>query len=167
MITIGANGVMRQIPVIAILTALAVAMVAFSTSTYAQSTPQPAASDSARQPEIQSLELKLADLIVREKWDDYEKYLAPDFTRISDNGALEDRNEVMAAFRNGPRKIIILEPENLQVRMYGNTAVLQGVMTVSARESGRVTTRRESTTDVFVKRDGQWYLVTEHQTAGK
>jgi len=53
---------------------------------------------------------------------------------------------------------------NLAIRIYGDTAVSNAEFTTSLRESGQVKTRRTRQTDVFVKRDGQWYLITEQGT---
>jgi hypothetical protein len=130
----------------------------------AQSTVMGSDASGSAEEEIKKEELKRADLIVHEKWDEYEKYLADDYTRISSGGTLEDKKEVMAGFRSGPRKVIVREPEDLHVRIYGETAILQGQRTSWVREAGRVNTRRERFTEVLIKRDGQWMLVAEHET---
>jgi ketosteroid isomerase-like protein len=125
----------------------------------------PAHADASAEDELKSLELKLADLIVRGDWDEYEKYLAADYTRVAGDGKLENRDEVMSNFRKGPRKIIVMEPEDLRVRIYGDAAVMQGHVTTSVRESGHVNTRNERFTGVFVRQDGQWRMAAEHETA--
>jgi Domain of unknown function (DUF4440) len=158
---------MRITRTFAVLAGLCFATALAAQPAPVQAAPVQSASDSEADKDVKSLWLRLSDLMVKGNWDDYEKHLAPDFTRISDSGALEDKEQVMASFKNGPRKIIIIEPENVHVRTYGGTAVVQGTLTVSVRESGRVTTRRESTTDVFIKRDSEWSMVAEQQTASK
>lgn len=129
-----------------------------------QSTSRSQDASSIAEDEIKKEELKRADLIVHDKWDEYETYLAPDYTRVSSDGTLNNRKEVMSGFRDGPKKIIVREPDDLLVRMYGETAILQGQRTSWVRESGRVKTRRERFTEVLVKRDGRWLVVAEHET---
>jgi hypothetical protein len=119
-----------------------------------------------RAAEIKALELKFADLIVRGDWEAYEKYLVPDFARIGDDGKTESKEEVISRLKTGPRKIIVMEPVELRVRIYADTAILQGQRTTSVRESGRVSTRYERFMEVFVTRNGQWLLVAEQETAG-
>jgi len=114
--------------------------------------------------EIKTLELRLSDLVVHGNWDEYEKHLAPDYTRIASHGKLLNKEDVMADFRTGPRKIIVMEPEELQIRIHEGDAILQGQLTTSVRESGRVTTRVERFTHVFVKKDGEWLLAAEQET---
>ena|SRR5271157_1501356 len=115
--------------------------------------------------ELKTFEVKLADLIVRGDWDEYEKHLAADYTRVAADGKLENKGEVMSAFRKGPRKIIVMEPEDLHLVIYGEAAVMQGHVTTSVRESGHVNTRNERFTEVFVRQDGQWRMAAEHETA--
>ena len=115
--------------------------------------------------ELKTLELKLADLIIRGDWDEYEKHLAADYTRVAADAKLENKDEVMSAFRKGPRKIIVMEPEDLRVVIYGEAAVMQGHVTTSVRESGHVNTRNERFTEVFVRQDGQWRMAAEQETS--
>lgn len=115
--------------------------------------------------EIKALELKLADLILRGDWAEYEKYVAPDFTRIDDAGRFETRDEFMSGLKNGGRKVIVMEPEDLVARSYGETAVLQGQLTIWVRDSGRVSKRHDRFTEVFLRRDDQWHLAVEQDTA--
>lgn len=115
--------------------------------------------------EIKALEKKFADLIVHDGWDEYEKRLAPEYTRTGSDGKLEKKEDAMAGFRKGPRKVIVMEPEELRVQVYTDTAVLQGMETIWVRELGRVSTKHERFMKVFVRRDGEWYLATEQATA--
>jgi len=116
--------------------------------------------------EIKALELKLAELIVRGDWDEYEKHLASDYLHTRDNGHVESKDEALASLRDVKRKIIVMEmePADVASRIYGDTAVSNAEFTTSVRESGQVKTRRSRQTDVFVKRNGQWYLIAEQGT---
>lgn len=114
---------------------------------------------------IKALELKLAQWIVQGNWDEYEKQLMSDFTRISADGKFADKKSVLSEFREGPRKIIVMEPEELHIRIYGDSAILQGRLTTSVRDAGRLSTRKERFTEVFVKQDGQWLLASEQETS--
>ncbi len=121
----------------------------------------------ASEAEIKALEVKMADLIVRGEWDEYANHLAADYQHTRDNGRLESKDDAMANLRDAKHKIIIMEMEasDATVRTYGDTAIANAEFTVSLRESGQVKTRRLRQTDVFVKRDGQWWLIAEQDTA--
>jgi hypothetical protein len=116
--------------------------------------------------EIKELESKLAAWIVRGTWDEYLQHLAADYVHTGYSGKVENKEEAMAALRDEHRKIIImeLEPADQRVRVYGETAIFNAECTISVRESGQVKSRRIRLTDVFVRRDSQWYLVAGQST---
>lgn len=116
--------------------------------------------------EIKELESKLAAWIVRGAWDEYGQHLAADYLHTGYNGQVESKEEAMAALRDEHRKIIImeLEPADQRVRVYGDTAIFNAECTISVRESGQVKSHRLRVTDVFVRREGTWYLVVGQST---
>jgi hypothetical protein len=149
---------MRKAFIITALLALSFALTAQQPGMHADANP-------TAEGEIKVLELKLAGLIIRGDWDEYEKHLASDYLHTRDNGQIESRDEALASLRDIKRKIIVMEMEpDLALRIYGDTAVSNAEFTTSVRESGQVKTRRTRQTDVFVKRDGQWYLIAEQGT---
>jgi hypothetical protein len=150
---------MRKAFTITILLAWSVALTAQQPGTRADANP-------VAKGEIKALELKLAELIVRADWDEYEKHLASDYLHTRDNGHVESKDEAMANLRDVKRKIIVMEmePADTEIRIYGDTAVSNAEFTTCARETGQVKTRRTRRTDIFVKRDGQWCLVAGQDT---
>jgi uncharacterized protein YchJ len=76
------------------------------------------------------------------------------------------KEEALVSLRDVKRKIIVMEmePADVAIRIYGDTAVSNAEFSTSVRESGQVKTRRNRQTDVFVKRDGQWYLIAAQGT---
>ena len=120
--------------------------------------------------EIKSLETKLAELLVRGDWDEYATHLASDYLHIRENGVVEDKEQALASLRDPKRKFIVMEmdPASHAIRIYGDTAVSSAEFTITVRDSGQVKSRRTRLTDVFLKREGQWWLVAEQgATIGK
>ena len=150
---------MRKVFTITVLLALSIALTAQQPGAHADANP-------VAEGEIKTLELRLAGLIVWGDWDEYEKHLASDYLHTRDNGHVESKDEALASLRDVKRKIIVMEmePADLAIRIYGETAVSNAEFTTSVRESGQIKTRRTRQTDVFVKRDGQWYLIAEQGT---
>jgi hypothetical protein len=154
---------MRNVFTITVLLAFSLALTAQQAGTQADANP-------VAEGEIKALEMKLAELIVHGDWDEYEKHLASDYLHTRDNGHVESKDEALGSLRDVKRKIIVMEmePADLEIRIYGDTAVSNAEFTTSVRESGQVKTRRTRQTDVFVKRDGQWYLIAgQGTTIGK
>ena len=150
---------MRNIFIITVLLALSLALSAQQPGAHADANP-------AAEGEVKALELKLAGLVIHGDWDEYEKHLSSDYLHTRDNGHVESKDEALASLRDVKRKIIVMEmePADLAIRIYGDTAVSNAEFTTSLRESGQVKTRRTRQTDVFVKRDGQWCLVAGQDT---
>jgi ketosteroid isomerase-like protein len=150
---------MRSIFTITILFALCAALAAQQPDARPDATP-------SAESEIKALELELPELIVQAAWDEYAKHLASDFLHTRDNGQVENKEETMAALRDLKRKIIVMEmePADLLIHVYGDTAVASAKFTIRVREAGQVKSRVTRQTDVFVKRDGQWLMVAEQVT---
>ena len=136
-------------------------------ATPATVSPQSVSTSGKPEEQIEALEKKLAGLIVSANWTEYAKHVGSDFTHIDSNGNLETREEWLKNYKNGPRKVVVMEPENLMVRTYGDTAILQGERTASVREAGRVSSNKVRFTEVFVERDGEWYMAAEQETMEK
>lgn len=131
----------------------------------AQSGPR-TESNAASEAEVKAFVAKVADSIVKGDWEDYAQHLAPDYLRTDYDGRVMNKEEALARLRDPLRKIIVMEAEpDQRVRIYGDTAISSAGFTISVRDSGQVRTRVIRTTDVLVKRDGQWYLVAEQATA--
>ena len=150
---------MRKAFTITVLLAISLALTAQQPVAHADANP-------VAEGEMKALELKLAGLVIHGDWDEYENHLASDYLHTRDNGHIESKDEALASLRDVKRKIIVMEmePADLAIRIYGDTAVSNAEFTTSVRESGQVKTRRTRQIDVFVKRDGQWYLIAEQGT---
>lgn len=105
--------------------------------------------------EIKALELHLAKLLVAKKFDEYEKYLATDYSRISPTGAVESRAQVMKSFRSSGSGGT-MEPTELEVKVYGDTAILTGKLAITAAGVVRHARFRK----VFIHRGERWFLVS-------
>ena len=111
--------------------------------------------DAAAEAEIKALELHLAKLLVSREFDEYERCLAADYTRINANGVVETREQVLAGFRASTGELS-MQPTDLVVKTYGDTAILTGTLTVASEKATRVSRFRK----VFIRRDGRWFLVS-------
>jgi hypothetical protein len=139
--------------------------VALVSTALAQQGSISADSDRSAEEEVKKLETEISDLVVRGQWDAYATHLAGDYC-LGDIKP-QTREEVLAELRSGQSKILNLFPEGLRVRVYGDTAVLTGHLTVLTRQAGKVITRYSQFTDVFLRRDGRWFLLSTQRTPVK
>ncbi len=121
--------------------------------------------NSAAEDEIMKLEADLAQMIVHDQWNQYAAHLMDDYAVADRNGAVQDKAAVLAELRSGKEKILDVAPEELKVRVYGDTAIVTGHFTLVQRRNGRVDTFFARQTDVFLKRGGHWLLAASQATS--
>jgi len=119
--------------------------------------------NSGAQEEVKKAELDLAQMIVKGEWDQYAAYLMDDYEHTST--VSESKAQWLERLRSGADKVLDLAPEELMVRVYGDTAILSGHFTLVQRKNGRVDTFFTRETEVFLRRNGRWMLAAEHATS--
>jgi ketosteroid isomerase-like protein len=89
-----------------------------------------------------------------------EPMLADDFCYRTHFGAETDKAGFLQSIVSSPFEILSLHGEELNVNVYGDTAVLTGVQIAEARPpEGEKEESVVAFTDVFVRRDGRWLMV--------
>jgi ketosteroid isomerase-like protein len=120
--------------------------------------------NSGAENEVKKAEMELAQMIVHADWDQYSARLMDDYAASDRNGVLQEKAATVATLRDR-EKILDLSPEDLKVRVYGDTAIVTGHFTLVQRRNGRVDTFFARQTDVFLKRGGRWLLAASHATS--
>jgi hypothetical protein len=102
------------------------------------------------------LELEMSRLLAAGRVDEYATHLTSDYARTTRQGTLERRDAALASWRaRGAGGV--MQPTELWVRVYGDAAVLTGV--VAGADTSAPRTR---ITKTFVRQQGQWLLVALH-----
>ena len=116
--------------------------------------------DSAAMAEIAVLEYHLIDLLDRRDLESYASYLAEDYMRVNARGEVSSKDEALAGFASAgiaDRQ----SPSDIEVRIYGDTAILSFVLTLEREGEPQ---RRNRLVKVFVRRDGRWIMVHNQGT---
>ncbi|MCC6319080.1 MAG: nuclear transport factor 2 family protein [Gemmatimonadaceae bacterium] len=87
-----------------------------------------------------------------------EQALAPDYLVIGGDGKLETRAERLAWLRANTTSLVAITPTQLRVRVYGNSAIATGLVTIPADAMGPAI--QERFTQVWIRRDGVWRMVS-------
>jgi ketosteroid isomerase-like protein len=93
-----------------------------------------------------------------------DSLLADDLTYTHSNTKVETKKELLDLMRSGHYKYNALQPEDLRVRAYGDTAVINGTAAVDVVSGGNLLKLKVRFTDVWVKRGGRWQLVAWQST---
>jgi ketosteroid isomerase-like protein len=90
--------------------------------------------------------------------------LAEDLTYTHTNGLVENREQFLAAVSSGKIDYEVVEPSDVQVRVYGNTAVMTGRADMKIKAQGNPMAFGIRFTSVWVKGEGGWILAAWQST---
>ena len=87
---------------------------------------------------------------------------ADDFIGVGPSGTVRTKPQVISDFTSGGLKFQSITTDDVQVRVYGNTAVETGRSTMIGQDKNKVVPRDNRFTRVWVKLHGNWQLVANH-----
>lgn len=119
--------------------------------------------DADAREELAKIEHELAAAWKAGNCEAWAAHIAPEWTIIHISGEVLGKKQVMEMCEAPPVPIETLKSDELDVRSYGDTAVVRGrtIATTGGPAPQRVTLRF---TDVFVPRDGRWLAVASQAT---
>ena len=115
--------------------------------------------------DIKALEQRLCRLLVDRRYHEYALYLADDYVRMSSSGDVETKQQVLESFKDQKTVLLSLVPEAMEVRVYGDAAILTLKLTIQVQSGEGVEARFSRVTKTFVRRAGRWYLASMAGTA--
>jgi ketosteroid isomerase-like protein len=94
-----------------------------------------------------------------------DRIYAADFIGVGPSGTVRTKPEVLLDFTSGDLKFQSITTEEVQVRVYENTAVETGLSTMVGQDKGKTVPRDTRFTRVWVKQQGRWQLVANHYSS--
>jgi ketosteroid isomerase-like protein len=94
-----------------------------------------------------------------------DRIYADDFIGVGPSGTVRTKAQVISDFTSGDLKFQSITTDEVQVRIYENTAVETGLSTMVGQEKGKVVPRNNRFTRVWVKQQGHWRLVANHYSS--
>src|SRR5262249_16610978 len=88
-----------------------------------------------------------------------------DFITVRPSGTLIPKPLVISDLTSGDLKCQSIPTDDVQVRVYGNTAVETGRSTMIGQDKGKTVPRDTRFTRVWVKQQGRWRLVANHYSS--
>jgi hypothetical protein len=113
--------------------------------------------------ELSRLEHRLMEAVQRHDLDELEELLGREFKLVGRTGRGWSRHEWLEKAA-GPYEIDDFAFEEVDVELYGDTAILHSRYRQSARLDGADLSHTFVLTDVWVRRVGRWQLVHRHST---
>jgi len=91
-----------------------------------------------------------------------DRIYANDFVGVGPSGTVRTKTQVISDFTSGDLKFQSITTEEVQVRVYENTAVETGLSTMVGQDKGKAVPRDTRFTRVWVEQRGRWRLVANH-----
>jgi uncharacterized protein (TIGR02246 family) len=91
-----------------------------------------------------------------------DRIYADDFIGVGPSGTVRTKAQVISDFTSGDLKFQSITTDEVQVRVYENTAVETGLSTMSGQDKGKAVPRDTRFTRVWVRQQGRWRLVANH-----
>ncbi len=120
---------------------------------------------SSDEQQIRKIEQEWLDAIVKRDASYVEKVEADDYTVTGPLGRTLNKQEDVKDTTGGETTFEKMTIDQLNVRLYGDTAIANGIATVKAKTKGKNESGRYAWTDVFVKMNGEWKAVSGQVTA--
>ena len=114
---------------------------------------------------IKKVEQERNQAVLRSDTAALDRMTSDDYTLINQQGELRTKAQMLDGFKSGTIKFDSRELSDLNVRVYGNTAVVTGRVTQKATENGKDTSGENRFTRVYVKEKGRWVSVALQITA--
>jgi ketosteroid isomerase-like protein len=124
----------------------------------ASAQPPAAANDRAAERTLRRLEDAWAQAVVRRDAAALRRFVAPDWV-YSDESGIMTRDAGIAAFTSGTDTVHSASNSDMRVRVYGNAAVVTGILHMKGRGPGGPFTHRYRYTDTWIQQDGRWQAV--------
>ena len=93
-----------------------------------------------------------------------ERLMDSDYLQIDAGGDALDKEQVLASFRSGERHWDEAHSDEHHVRVYGNTAVVVGRWRARGENAARPFDYQARFVSVWVRRDGEWRMVSDQST---
>ena len=139
---------------------LAIAMVILATAFFAAAqTP----ADKKVEAELLRIQREMIDTSLRGDKSVFERYTADTYIETDFNGTVTTRARILDNFLTPPASMKpTLELQDVQVHVYGDTAVMSSRGIYRAEANGQKITNSFRTTDVWLRRDGRWQMIASH-----
>ena len=94
-----------------------------------------------------------------------DRIYAADFIGVGPSGRVRTKPQVISDFTSGDLKFQSITTDEVQVRVYENTAVETGLSTMIGQDKGKAVPRDTRFTRVWVKQQGSRRLVANHYSS--
>jgi uncharacterized RmlC-like cupin family protein/ketosteroid isomerase-like protein len=128
----------------------------------APTTGQRAAGNRTAEQEVRAVERQRAQALLKRDINVLERTMAEDYRFTDPDGRIATKTQELAGFQSGDTRFEAFDTRDVQVRVYGNTAVVTGHASIKGRSHDRDIGGEYRYTRVYVKEGAPWRMVSSH-----
>jgi hypothetical protein len=110
------------------------------------------------------LENQMAEALVHGDGPAFQKFLGDDWKIVLSDSAVLTAGQVVEALAKGSLKFTKCTVSELEVRVYGDTAIVRGIDETVGKLDGEDFSGKDRFTDVFIRKDGAWLCIATHDS---
>ena len=114
--------------------------------------------------ELLKIEKDFARAIVKNDAEAIGQFVADEWVIIDADGGIIDKSRFLGAVKSGVLIHEIMESDDVEVRIYGDTALVSALTRTKGKFMGQDFSTQERATDVFVMQNGRWQCVFSQLT---
>jgi ketosteroid isomerase-like protein len=114
--------------------------------------------------QVRAAEAARVEATVANDFEALDRLLGDDLTYTHTNAQIDTKQTFLAALRTGRTRYQSIEPSDVQVRMYGQVAILNGLAKVRFLTNGQPGETSLRFTSAWHERDGRWQFVAWQST---
>ena len=143
---------------------LALLALAMPLLTVGQTTLQANNAQSNLEQTLRQIEDELVSAVTQGKTAPFERYMADTYSFTGADGSIQTRSEWLADMKSGHLKVESTLNQDMKVQAYGDAAVVSYRSTDKGTYKGTDISGQYRWTDVFVKGNGGWQIVSTQGT---
>ncbi len=154
---------MKNAPLFLLIALLQFAAV--TTAVFAQATPSSSPTSEAGgddQTTLLRLEEKWSSAFLNKDVEIIARIEADGYVFTNADGKMSGKADDVKSLSSGETKYESYKQSDVQVRLYGDTAIVTGRTTIKGSDSGRDVSGDYQWTDTFIKREGKWQAIATH-----
>lgn len=113
---------------------------------------------------VKAAELKRFSSMTSGDYDTLATLLADDLVYTHSDAKVDSKTSYLASLTSGKTKYEVIEPADLQVRVFGSIAVIHGTAKMRVNANGNMLNNALRFTDVWVERGGKWQMTAWQST---
>lgn len=150
-----------ELPVVQTMTKSPIAIVLALLSLSALGVPL---EQNADEIELRRMERACSSSLVASDIKGLAEILAPDWKLVASDAAILTREQLFNDLRDGGLKFESYDSTDIEVRLYGDAAIVIGIGKSTGKWKGEAFKQKERFTDVFVRTDGKWRCVSSQSS---